>query len=141
MDDPWKSKWASMYQQLGITEAQLIKDGVIDEEAYAAANPRVLFVLKEPNGWEGEDLRAVLRAKDEGWHPLARWGAGILNGFPPYATVDTPAMRRAALRRSAVINLKKQAGGSSSRSEVINAFAFLHRAILRDQIATIGPRI
>ena len=120
MTDPW-TKWQKHYEALGVVD----------------------YVLKEPHGWPGADMRDQLRkgAQYQVWHVLGRWAAGILNGFPPYSEVDTLAEKNRALKSIAGINLKKESGGARADSSVVNAYAFRDRDLIRDQIAEIQPEI
>lgn len=121
-----------------------VKDGVVDAQAFGAASPSVLFLLKEVNdpgpdggGW---DLREFLRdgARAATWNNVCRWLRGI-NNLPddtPWAELAnvTAADRLEALASVAAMNLKKSPGGHTT---VVSSFwqaatedaSFLHEQL------------
>ncbi len=56
----WDS-WKEHYRALGLGSEEICKDGILDENAYSQANPRILFVLKDMNKAPGLDLREHLK--------------------------------------------------------------------------------
>jgi len=141
MTESWDD-WREHYRGLGIREPKLCKDGILNPEAYQASKPRLLFVLKESNHYEG-DLREIVKdgPKFQMWHAISRWAAAIHLGFPRYQEVDDWDTRRAALDSIATVNLRKTAGEASADMDVVNAFAYRSRELLRQQIAEIGPQV
>lgn len=76
------------------------------------------------------------------WHIFAVWVAGIFDSFPPYAEICHDTVRKnAALRRVAVMNLKKLSGGATTDGATLNRYAFHDRSLLRMQIAALNPTI
>lgn len=142
MDDLW-ARWRAFYEEHGIRASQICVDGIVDPARFAAAPKRILFVLREVNDWPGGDLRPFLAAgpRYQTWHNVARWAAGLLDGWPPYDVVDRFDRMHDALRQIAAINLKKTTGGSVADLSVVNAFAAHDRELLVEQIERIGPQI
>lgn len=138
-DTPFWRKWENHYRKLGLGDAYCA-DGIADPAVYENAEPRLLFVLKEPNKWKRAHVRSQLNegAKYLVWRNLARWAVGILDGFPPLDEIGQERLDR-ALRQIAVINLKKASGGARSHSVVLAAFAHLDRDLLRRQVDEITP--
>jgi hypothetical protein len=79
--------------------------------------------------------------KYQAFHALARWSAGLLQGFPPYEDIDRPEVMREAIRQVAVINLKKTTGDAASDHAVIHAYAAADAELLREQIRRIAPNV
>jgi hypothetical protein len=141
MVDPW-AELLPMYEAMGVTKSAMALDGYYQAGSYPTEHLKILFVLKEPHEQEGVDMRDQLKkGAEKMWLALARWAAGILGRFPPYREVDTTLVKNAALKRVAVINLKKVAGGKRSDPEVIHAYAHAHRVVLRRQIAILAPHL
>lgn len=97
-----------------------VTDGVVNEDRYQAATPKILFMLKEVNDIDGGGwcLREFLR--DEGgrvqtWGPATRWVRGITSLPNEIAWGDLESVtekdRIAYLADIAAINLKKTPGG------------------------------
>lgn len=136
IEDSWV-RWKEMYRSKGV--GQFVLDGAGPE--YRGATRRVLFVLKEPHGTQWKDVREQLGKPPRGmWYALARWAYGILMEFPEHSTIDKKECEW-ALRHVAVINLKKEGGGSKADDSVLHAIAHRDRDILREQVAELAPHI
>ena len=131
------------YESLGIEPNRICADGIADSAKFARASHRILVVMREVNDYAGGDVRELLRSgpRYQVWHTVARWTAGILNGFPEYPAVDRLDAMRAALQSIASINLKKTSGGATADLATINAYAHNDRHLLCEQIAEIDPTI
>ena len=134
--------WEMHYRQLGLDARNICKDGIVDEEEFGKVNRRVLFVLKETNDAPGLDLREFLAQgpKYGCWHVIARWAVGLLEGFPSHNEITIDRMK-SALRRVAVINLKKLTGKEVADPSVVGAFALRDRRLLLQQIMEIQPHL
>jgi hypothetical protein len=109
-----------------------IKDGIIENDRWRSADPRVLFLLKEGrhSGTGIWDLRKYIRESDPDQGTLrntAYWcyaihhiKRGRLPGLP-IASKRTAEYRKAveALRSSAIVNIKKSSGRSNSVPEAV----------------------
>jgi uracil-DNA glycosylase len=69
------------------------------------------------------------------------WTAGILDGFADYEEREREFKLDPTkyLRNIAVVHLKKTFGGAESDMNVINAYAFRDRELLREQISLLRP--
>lgn len=73
---------------------------------------------------------------------VARWAYGIqnsrLNDFPPFAEADIVENRRLALHCSAVVNLKKIAGGNASNPRELRQSVLDHGDLIQEQIELLN---
>lgn len=123
-----------------------VKDGIINEELYLIASPKVLFVAKEPNNPKQEpgDYREWWKQeiKYRFSRTLSKWAIGILNNFPSYDDrLEQKYSAHEAIQSIAFINIKKSGGSARSNDDIVmehlkNNFEFLHK-----QIAIITPEI
>ena len=110
------------------------QDGIVDEPRFLEAPVKLLFLLKEVNLQKPDgsiaraelDLRAFLR---EGGHPrtwsnVVRWTSGVFALFAhpgqalrwtEFSESPDAGKRGAALRQIGVVNLKKSAGGQTTK--------------------------
>lgn len=147
--DGWSRRRHHQGQRFGF-----IKDGIIDNDRWRSADPKVLFLLKEArHGGAGTwDLRKHLREsapKTATWRNAAYWcyaidhiKRGRLPGLP------FPSERKAeylkaveALRCSAIINIKKSNGQSSSSHGDIEWYARKDKQFIQRQIELIAPDV
>jgi len=135
--------WNQYAERYGEKSGDVAKDGA--GAAYYHGTPRILAVLKEPNDSCGADLRQDflnVGARWAIWHRLSEWAAGILHEFPPYEDVYGHAiLKNDALRRIAVVNLKKLSGGASIDDAKLQRCAFRDRDFLRTQICSLKPTL
>lgn len=127
-------------------QGKFVRDGIINEQFYETASPKILFITKEPNNpkQEAGDFREWW--KEEIAHSfsyrLSEWSYGLLNNFPQYDDIRTKkdsALK--AIQSIAFMNIKKSGGAGNSDYErmvehVKMNFNFLHR-----QIDIISPDI
>ena len=125
---------------MNIKPERICKDGIIDSNGFHKAKPKILFIMKDVNDFEGGDLPEWLK---EGprymWHTIARWSAGVLNEFPPYEKISDKEILEESLKKIAAINLKKASGKATVAPEVVNAYAHQDRELLLEQIDSIAP--
>lgn len=140
MEGIW-TRWAQHYQQHGLDPTCIRKDGILNPAAFHQAKRRILFVLKDTNDFRaGNDLRVWLQdGPHYMWHTVARWAAGLLNGFLAYTTTDEDEIKRTALRQIAAINLKKADGGATITRQQLLAYVHQDRDLLLEQIEDIKP--
>jgi hypothetical protein len=135
-----------------------IKDGVIDKKRWRSVHHKVLFLLKEARH-EGKgywDLRKYLREDDLAlmsptWRNAAYWcyaihhiKHGSLPGLPdPNRPINGRQNEEAVelLRSSAVVNIKKSDGRSSSRHEEIQSCAQRDKDHIKKQTALVNPDV
>lgn len=107
---------------------------------------RLLFVVLEPNNMDnryGKDLRILWGDIGLG-KPfdlnLARWIAILLDGATEYFYTDAEYAKQ-QLRRVAIVNLKKIAGGGMANNEAIKTHAQRDKDYFRRQVAIIQPTL
>lgn len=129
-----------------------VEDGIIDPARWAQAGTRVLFVLRETNGYRGNIAALIHKActthpSSKLWdrptfHNVGRWAHGLLHAgdanFPTFE--DAHKSRKTALLACAFINLKKTTGGARATNAVEHAAA-RDAIFLREQIELVDPRI
>lgn len=139
-DELW-AKWGSHYRRNGINHG-ICRDGIINPELFQQASRRLLFVMREAN-MKGKDVDTDLRKEfdERPWPDPGKWAAGILHEFPGFSEI-TLQLAGLSFRSIAVINLKKASGGTGTADlSVINAYAWLDRELLREQVKSINAQI
>ena len=148
-DDAFFADWEAALPEE--QRARFCRDGVIDEEAWAAAPVKLLFVAGDPTGSavpaDARDARAFFADKAGSGSfgtPLARWAAMIVGGL---SAEEAQALKKKDLagyaKGSAVIHLKKTAGESSASDAEVTEWAMAdgNDERLLDQIDKIDPRV
>lgn len=129
-----------------------VEDGIIDLARWEQAGERILFVLRETNGYRGSMAALIYKActthpSSKLWdrptfHNLGRWAYGLLHArdasLPSFDAAH--ANRKTALLACAFINLKKTMGGARATEAVGNATA-RDAVFLREQIELINPHV
>jgi hypothetical protein len=131
-----------------------IKDGIIDVDRWQSADPKVLFLLKEARhcGKGTWDLRKYLREKapsEATWRNAAYWcyaihhiRRGKLPGRPFLSDRKVEYDKAVeALRSSAVVNIKKSKGKSTSALKDIERYARRDKPYIQQQIKLIKPDV
>lgn len=111
-----------------------MKDGIVCEEKYE----NILFILKDVNNAKPDDINdmriSVQTSYDEGktWFNIARWIAALLDS-KSYSELleivkceylgDWHKFQHEQLKRAAIMNLKKEAGGASVTDATIKQVA------------------
>lgn len=98
----------------------IVLDGAVDRDRYLRATPRILWILREPNGPGPWDLREYFRSTlftYNRWQSTAglmiRVTHGLLQGEEPWGAWADEARKIAdCLRDVAVININKRGGDS-----------------------------
>ena len=133
--------WASRYESF-------VRDGIVDADEHARSPVKLLFVLKEVNDSDGGgwDLRRFLRDGGRGstWNTVTRWIEGIqrLPCIVPWNEVSIPVdhdRRKRALRKIAVVNLKKEPGGGKADDNKVREAAQRDRNFISDQLSLYAP--
>jgi len=119
-----------------------IRDGIVDPEHYET--PHILFVLRDMNCLFERDLCADLRRDGSGWktwNNVGRWTKALLDGDEEYPQDMSVEKRVAQLKRIAVMNLKKEGGGSRAvGNELMEAVRAQHKMI-HEEICLCDPNI
>lgn len=119
-----------------------IKDGIVDPENYEF--PHILFVLRDMNCKEECDLCKSLRETGEGWQTwnnIARWTMALLDGDEEYPRSMPKEKRIEQLKRVAVLNLKKEGGGSRSKGDELIAATKQYGKFIKKEISLCDPDI
>ena len=125
----------------------LMRDGVVDEAAYLASQPKILFVLKEGNaqGELGLDLREIIadNQRDPTWSPIARWVYGIRNRENDISWAKLCAgdsgFRGKQTRTIVAVNLNKIPGSTRADWRTVRENALQYRRYLCEQFALYAP--
>lgn len=119
-----------------------IKDGIVCPESYAT--PHILFVLRDMNCHEARDLRDDLRSHGSGWktwNNIGRWASALLDGTDKYPSDMTEPRRVEQLRRIAVLNLKKEGGGSRTSGKELAQAVCSQREEILTEIEMCDPKL
>lgn len=139
--EEWKITFPEQSNDL-ITDGYLTDDGA----AYREAKTKVLFLEKEPNDPKG-GCYALHQIWEKGLKGgfsirMGEWAAGVQQSFPEYMDVYRDKDKKTkAFHSSALINIKKTWGGSSSNMEEIRAHALPNRLLLQKQIRLLNPHV
>ncbi len=132
------------------------RDGIIDEETWNSASPRILYILKEVheitkagNAWSIakmllEAARASVWNNDLSatWANVIRWTYGLTEPvFTYHPKLHDFGSLRSGLRKCAVLNLKKTCGGADADMEQIGQAAADNKEWIKREIAIIDPDI
>ncbi len=116
-----------------------IRDGIVCDAEYE--EPHILFVMRDMNTGTKCDLREELRTTGSGWktwNNAARWISALLTGNECYPyEID----RRNEMRKIAVLNLKKEAGGPRANKENLRTAAEQHKEFIVREIELCDPEI
>ena len=138
------------------SDPALVVDGAVDAARYAAADRRVVWLLREPNvaaAWDtGGDARDLRRFYRDRLFAYPRWAAtgaclarvshALLHGEPPGLWEPGGARTHAdALRDVAVVNVNKHGGGAVHRPAALRAKAAAFAPLLADQLAALAPDV
>ena len=132
-----------------------VADGIIYGSAvsrWQTANPRVLFVMKQPNSNDllGEDYRNYdlnTMLGNQNWEQLLARLYGIMhttaNSYPSYeeATQKEHIIQTFHTEPLAFININKQDGSGTTNTRSLKAYAQNHSAFIRKQIEILHPHI
>jgi hypothetical protein len=149
-------RWRSRY---ALGAGNFICDGNIGSDRdWNDARLKVLFITKECNDPKGEqsgnnyDLRELFRNshlysfnRKRFEHNLGRWAYGLQrcrsNCAPPFGEADIPANRLSGLCASAVLNLKKLAGGAAANTAEIKRHVHFDKDFIIEQISILSPSV
>ena len=132
-----------------------ISDGPIDPNRWQKVERRVLFLAKEAYGEMGPgetwDLPELIREEWKGpkhklWWTVGYWAYGIqrlTNGPIPSSPMDGECWEEVteALLASAVLNVKKSSGRSSSSDDNLRKYVVEDGDLLKQQVECLNPHV
>ena len=119
-----------------------IRDGIVDADSYD--KPHVLFVLRDMNCQTERNLCEDLRRDGSGWktwNNIGRWSKALLDGCEEYPKNMSRETRVEQLRRIAVMNLKKEGGGSRTDGNALLEAVKEQRIKIYEEICLCDPDI
>jgi hypothetical protein len=137
-------------------KGHFVADGNVgSDDEWWSAPIRVVLISKEPNDLRGTipDLRKLFRNPvEDGDHKyrfqdnIGRWVYAVhtkkvRNSFPSFNEASERSNRQGALWQSAVVNLKKNAGGGLADFPQIRLAATRDRKMIVKQIDILDPQI
>ena len=118
-------------------------DGIVNEDVYSGQRPKILWVLREPNG-EGFDFLDYLR--DVTAYPKWKQSYGLvvkISRIVLEGHVDDPDQWGICcpevMHRIALINIKKTGGGRAVNRDALKQAFAENKDFLRNQILEIKP--
>lgn len=150
------SEWKYQMQRNG--DKGFCYDGLIyrdgnEDKLWNAASRRIVFLLKEQNDNDGEDVRewtgSINGISPNGnfFHRLAAWLYGLshvsAHGYPPLSEAfrNDVQMRVLSQYPYAYVNLKKQTGGARASDAEVYAHAARYAPFLRKQLNILNGNI
>lgn len=134
----WRVRWQEQHAEY----SSFNEDGIVDYERWAELpdGKHILVLLKETNGLQGS-LVGCLRHGGNGktWNNMVRWAKMALDGV--YLENVPQSEFRDIIRNTAVMNLKKYAGGPHAHAKEIERVAHQDADFLRRQIKLYEPDI
>jgi len=141
-------------------DSRLCLDGIINDEEYFNTDPKILWILKEPYGGIENELCDIPNELNKApsdfiigkptWQEISYITWSIFNNFTPYNKIpdywdndhdDEIGVVADYLKKIAFINIKKIAGGTSSKSSIIQEYYNKYKVILEKQIKEFEPNI
>lgn len=125
---------------------RFIRDGVFDEDLWAAQKPKITYVLKDADWPDGDgNLRRSLIQEPHPrnwatWNNVARWTKALLEGgeYPGYISKETRIMY---LKKVSFLNLKKVGGGPTNDVKELWKAARNDAEFIRRQLLLYQPDI
>lgn len=118
-----------------------MKDGIVCEDSYED----VMFMLKDVNNAvpdDVNDMRLDVQTSTSGgktWFEVASWTSGLLDGvLPDNITHD---MQQKQLKRVAIMNIKKEAGGPKASRKDIMRYAIKDCHNILEEIRICSPKL
>ena len=151
-----------LFKKWSEERSDFCRDGIVCEKLYVQSNPKILIVLKEPNGNnEKEDIiQWLTHFNDPGaditWDNVARWACGIRRITNNEGIPDWKEMERSGdvnseefnefkkfkiknIKSICVMNLKKVPGGGTANNKTLKQVAMGDKDMLKDQYKIYDP--
>jgi len=128
------AKENELFERWRKTTANFVVDGVVNEEAFLKESCRFVFILKEANQMGKTSLIDFLKngaPKNGGhtWNPVCRWLTG------ESSRVFSPKERSTILGKIAIVNLKKEDGGSVTNLAKLRQVVAKDRDYIKTQLS------
>ncbi len=149
---------ASLDKKTRNLDVNAVLDGIVDIMNYLKSNPRILWILKEPNILEDEKAQKFnwreamvdLAENDSDFKPFARTFSNIVYltyGFlnkkldqeTPYIRDNSEILK--VLKQIAIINVSKSPGGSKTSKRELKKKYETYKEILKQQLEAFQPNI
>ena len=144
-------KLQELYDRYSSSDEHFVRCGVVNEEAYQARKPKLVFVLKEVNDVDhslksmvpNDQVEKGQRGKHMSrmWKAVGIWSFGIHNGFPEYDEINTVQISAQGLKCVGVTNLKKSAGKGTSNMRRIREHAVMAIDLWKSELEIMRPDI
>ena len=148
-----------LFKKWSEERSDFCRDGIVCEKLYVQSNPKILIVLKEPNGNnEKVDIIPWLKSfndsgSDRVWDNVARWACGIRcitnnEGIPDWkemeksGNVDSEEFKEFKIKNIKSIcamNLKKVPGGGAANYKDVEQVAMEDKDMLKEQYKIYDP--
>lgn len=131
------------------TKNVFIADGAVNETIWnESGGMKIVYLLKEAYGeiadWNLAHWLHKLEDYPKIWRRVAEWTYGIYNttveAVPAYCNMDFAEMK-AWMERTAVVNLKKSGGKSTSDYDEVYTYAMHDQAEIRKELEILQPDI
>jgi len=138
-------KWR---KEAAIPEDHFHEDGIISEEEWIASTVKLCFLMKEPNNPPKDGIQKKFDFR-EWWieevkyrfsRVLSLWAAGVQSGFPVYESLH-PQIKHAALRSSALVNVKKTGGKGSTALHELLPYVQRDKELILEELRIIDPEV
>jgi len=132
-------------------DKSFVRDGVVDEYTFRASSPKIVYVLKEVNDFDGGgwDLRELLLGKlasgipGKTWNNVTRWTMGLrdLSKDIPWSVLQNinEKQRKDTLKSVCVVNIKKTPGAGTADEKAVIQIAKQDEELLRKQLDFYKP--
>jgi len=135
---------------------QFTIDGPIDQTSWQTQAPRILFFLKENYGYQNEGIMRIgdyapgwLADRNKTYVKIVTLAETVFQAVQRGSllsrgendTLSTTTDLQAALRKIAVLNIKKHSGESTSDDSEIREESYANATLLRQQIAALSPTV
>lgn len=147
--DELLNNWRARY-----ADATFISDGPVDTNQWLSVERRVLFLAKEAYGDLGSSqtwglphlIREWQGPKHKFWWTLGYWAYGIQRlthgPIPPNPNYEEKWEEvRESVLASAVVNIKKARGCSSSKDDDLRQYVRNDGGLLRQQVEGLNPHV
>lgn len=140
-------KWEQKHKEAGYQ--RFIRDGIVDEEWWMQEQtaPKICFFLKEARTEEENYnlVKDLYRYKPwRLWQRVAVWTQAIHNAFLgelPYNDEQIKKNAHEAVKKIAVVNVKKSDGLPNSEEQDLRVYLEQDKAELKEEIELINPDI